>query len=119
MLPMILEVGLHTYSAGERNGYNAVIPVYTPAKDEQGIRLKVFGWSVRSSIEPPGPGPSPHNLVITEVDLFAPPDFPVAPNDLVDLPDGQYEVIGESEDFGHGPFGSGLGLLVKLRKAIL
>ncbi len=116
---MTLEVGIHIYSAGARDRYNSVIPTYSPPKDEPGTRLKVYGWTVRSSTEPPSPGPSSHNIVVTEVDLFAPADFPIGPYDLVDLPDGQYEVIGEPEDFQHGPFGSKLGVLVKLRKAIL
>lgn len=118
-LPALLEVGVHTYSTGQRDRYNTPVPVYTPAKDQPGTRLKVFGWTVRASTEPPGPGPSPHNIVVTEVDLYAASDFPIGPDDLVDLPDGQYDVIGEPQGFQHGPFGSCLGVVVKLRKAII
>jgi hypothetical protein len=118
MLPMTLEVGLHTYSAGEPNRYNVVEPVYTPPRDQPGTPVKVYGWAVTTTREPSAPGPSPHNMVVTEVDLFAPPGFTIAPHDVVDLPDGQYEVIGDPQTFQQGPFGSTLGTVVALKKVI-
>lgn len=118
MLPMLLEVGVHTHSVGERDRYNVPVPIYTPPRDQPGYQLRVYGWATKASTEPTSVGPSPHNLVVTEVDLLAPRDFPVGPYDLIDLPDGQYEVIGEPEDFVNGPFGSRLGVLVKLKKVI-
>ena len=43
--------------------------------------------------------------VVVDVEVFASPGLPVGPYDLVDLPDGQYWVIGQPEDYTNGPFG--------------
>jgi hypothetical protein len=112
MLPLTVEVGVHTYSAGQVDYNGIAAPVYTPPKDEPGAVRKVYGWQVPSSIERRN---AVGELVITEVELFAPPGFSVGPSDLVDLPDGQYEVVGHPLDYTHGPFGTALGVLVKLR----
>ncbi|WNG95286.1 hypothetical protein [Mycobacterium sp. ITM-2016-00318] len=111
MFPQLLEVGLHTYSAGPVNGYGSETAVYTPPKDSPGTAAKVYGWSVASSFEP-----RPDDLVVTDVDLFAPADFPAGAYDVIDLPDGQYEVIGQSQDYNHGPFRFTPGVLVHLRR---
>jgi hypothetical protein len=112
MFPLRYEVGLHAYSTGG-DGYSSAA-VYTPPRDSPGIAEKVYGWSVPSSTEPHGAGRD--NLVVTDVELLAPPDFPVGPYDLVDLPDGQYEVIGQPQDYTHGPFAYTPGVVVKLRR---
>jgi hypothetical protein len=115
MLPLRHEVGLHSYSAGGIDGYGCTIPVYTPPRESPGIVEKVYGWVVSSSTEPHvDAGRS--DLVVTDVELFASPDFQVSAYDLIDLPDGQYEVMGQPEDYTRGPFGSALGVLVKLRR---
>jgi hypothetical protein len=111
MFPQLFEVGVHIYSAGPTNGYGSETAVYTPPKDSPGTAAKVYGWSVASSTEP-----RPEDLVVTDVDLFAPADFPAAAYDVIDLPEGQYEVIGTPQDYTHGPFGSALGIRVKLRR---
>lgn len=110
MLPLLYEVGVHTYSEGPSDGYGPTV-VYTPPKDDPGVAVKVYGWSVPSSTEPPE---EQGNLVVIDVELLAPAGFVVSPHDVIDLPDGQYEVIGAAEDFTHGPFGTAFGILVKL-----
>ena len=112
MLPLLREVGLHAYSTGG-DGYSGAA-VYTPPRDSPGIAEKVYGWSVPSSREPHGEGRD--NVVVTDVELLAPPGFPVGPYDVIDLPDGQYEVIGQPEDYNQGPFAYTPGVRVNLRK---
>jgi hypothetical protein len=114
MLPLRHEVGLHSYSAGEIDAYGCTIPVYTPPRDSPGTAEKVYGWSLPLSIEPHGEGRD--NIIVTDVELLAPPGFSVGPYDVVDLPDGQYEVVGHPQDYGYGPFGFDPGVVVKLRR---
>jgi hypothetical protein len=114
MLPLTVEVGVHTYSAGQLDQNGIAASVYTPPKDEPGHKHKVYGWHVPSSTEPRGAGGLAERIV-TEVELFAPAGFPVGPSDLVDLPDGQYHVIGHPLDYTHGPFAAWPGVVVNLR----
>ena len=83
--------------------------VYTPPRDQRGARHLVYGPVPVSSTEPEG-------LVIVDRELLVPPDFPVTADDLVDLPDGQYAVIGQPSDYCLGPFGFQPGLVVHLKK---
>lgn len=56
------------------------------------------------------------NIVATDVELLAPVGFSVNPYDLIDLPDGQYEVVGRPQEMSYGPFGTDFGVMVKLRR---
>lgn len=111
--PLRFEVGVHTYSTGADDGYGGTTDTYTPAVGEPGVSQKVYGWSAPSSTEPKVAG---HDRVVVDVELLAPPDFTVSAHDLVDLPDGVYEVVGQPEDYNHGPFGFTPGLVVNLRR---
>jgi len=99
--PTPFTVGVHTWSAGADSAYNEPADVYTPAKTSAGTEYKVCGWSAPTSTEPKLAG---HDRVVVDVELLAPTSVPIHAHDLVDLPDGQYEVIGEPEDYNHGPF---------------
>lgn len=107
-------IGVHTYSAGESDGYGGTTPVYTPPLHQPGTPHQVYGWVVPASSEPKTRGST--ERVIVDVEVFAPADLPIGPYDLVDLPDGQYWVIGQPEDYNHGPFGATPGLVVNLRR---
>jgi len=113
MFPTRFTVGLHTYSAGAGDDYNPSTPVYTPAKIAAGVSARVYGWAPVSSAEPKVVG---HDRVVVEMELLVPPNFAVAPQDLIDLDDGQYEVIGWPEDYTKGPFGFTPGKVINLRK---
>jgi hypothetical protein len=113
MLPTLFEVGVHTYSAGAGDDYNPSTAVYAPPKSQAGITKKVYGWAPVTSTEPKLAG---HDRVIVEIELLVPPDFTVAPQDLIDLDDGQYEVVGWPEDWTKGPFGFVPGKVVNLRR---
>lgn len=111
--PLLFEVGVHTYSPGSSDGYGGTEDTYTPPVGETGVTQKVYGWSAPRSEEPKVAG---HDRVVVDVELLAPPGFQVGAHDLVDLPDGVYEVVGQPEDYNHGPFGFTPGLVVNLRK---
>jgi len=111
--PLRFTVGLHTYSEGTADGYNESAAVYTPVKTVAGTSYRVYGWSTPTSTEPKLAG---HDRVIVDVELLVPPGFPAGPHDLIDLPDGQYEVLGQPEDYNNGPFGFTPGLVVNLRR---
>ena len=58
--------------------------------------------------------------VLWEIDLYVPRGVTSKPADVVDLPldgsIGQFEVVGEIEDFNHGPFGFQPGSVVRLKR---
>lgn len=110
--PLLFTVGVHTWD-GVEDGYSTEAG-YSPAKTSTGTQKKVYGWSTPSTTEPKLAG---HDRVVVDVELLVPPGFGVGPHDLVDLPDvGQFEVIGEPEDFTKGPFGFQPGAVINLRK---
>lgn len=115
MLSLRHFVGVHTFSEGERDRLGVPATVHTPARDVEGTPYRVFGWEVTSKADPSKlVGSTP--MANVDMDLFAPPGFPAALYDLIDLPDGQYEVVGVPKDFDHGPFGYGPGVVVQLRR---
>ena len=111
--PLRFQVGVHAYSGGAPDAYNITQPSYDPPLDSVGTLIPVYGWAVPQTVEPLMAG---HDRVIVDVQLLAPPEAPIGPYDWVDLPDGQYEVIGGADDYTHGPFGSPGGLVFNMRK---
>jgi hypothetical protein len=115
VLPLRQTVGLHTWSQGELDRYNVPATVHTPAKDQPGTPYKVFGWTKTSNADPSKlVGMIP--IANVDVDLYAPPGFPASLYDLIDLPDGQYEVVGAPKNDNYGPFGYEPGVVVQLRR---
>lgn len=111
--PAIFTVRVHAWSAGTDSDYNEPADVYTPPKTAAGTAYSVYGWSAPLSTEPKLAG---HDRVVVDVELLMPPTVPIHAHDLVDLPDGQYEVVGEPEDYNNGPFNFAPGLVANLRK---
>ena len=107
-------IGLHTYTGGDHDGYGIPAPSWEPALDEEGTEVEVFGWAPRSSTE--GEGVGPNALVETELDLLAPPGTVIFAEDVVDLPEGQFQVIGDPLDYGYGPYGYNPGIVVRLKQ---
>jgi len=98
----------------ELDAYNDVVAVFTPARDQPGTTYTVYGTALVSSTET-----VPDRLLVDKRQLLVPPNFPAAVDDLVDIPgDGQYQVIGDPEDYWQGPFGFRPGLVLNLRKVI-
>ncbi|MCV7009485.1 hypothetical protein [Mycobacterium gordonae] len=99
-------VGLHTYSGGGDDGYGNPVPVFTPAKASPGVLYKVVGWV---DLFLPSAMERNENMkrVISYLQLFAPDTFPATAYDLIDLngdPTNQWEVLGEANDYTHGPW---------------
>lgn len=109
-----MKVGVHTYSAGNRDGYNIPAPSWDPPLNEPGEERDVIGWAPHSSTEVSGV--EPNRIVETDVDLLVPPDFQIASEDVVDLPEGQFQVNGDPRDFGYGPYGYNPGMVIGLKR---
>ena len=109
-------VYVHTYSAGSNDGYGVAAATYTPAKNTTGTAISAF-WAAPYSSEP---RPIGHDRVVADVELFVPKGTAISAHDLVDLAANgsqQYEVIGDPQDYNHGPFGANdWPLLVNLRR---
>lgn len=111
--PTPYTVGHHAYSADAEDDYGREATMFTPARDVDGVQVAVYGWANPAGTEPKLAG---HDRVEVEVELYAPPGFNPGPHDLIDLPSGQFEVVGYPEDYMHGPFGFQPGYVVNLRR---
>lgn len=111
--PLRYTVGIHTMSTTGLDAHRNPAKVYTPPLDQPGTPVKVYGWSTPFTTEPKLAG---HDRVIVDVELLVPPGFPSAPGSVIDLPVGQFEVIGEIQDYTRGPFGWEPGGVVNLRR---
>jgi hypothetical protein len=75
--------------------------------------VKVYGWWVPQSDEP---GVSGQDRVTVDVKLAGPPSLEVGHRDRFVLPSGTFDVVGDVEDYTHGPFGWQPGVVVNLRR---
>lgn len=73
----------------------------------------VIGWGAPSSTEPKVAG---HDRVLVELELFAPPEFVIAPRDRVTINGLVFSVIGYPEDTDGNPFLWHPGKLVNLQR---
>ncbi len=91
-------------------------PTYSPALDQPGTQAKVYGWAIPSTSSPTVEGHPDRSAA--DADLYAPPTFAPPPRSLIGLPSGRFEVVGEVQDFNHGPFGFQPGNVIQLRRVV-
>lgn len=72
---------------------------------------KVFGWHQSSSSEPSEQGA---NRVATTLVVLSP--WPATVKDQIAIDGVTYEVVGESQDWNHGPFGFEPGYRFTIRR---
>lgn len=89
---------------------------YTPPLDDPGTDVPVYGWAIPSTSNPELAGHP--DRVSADGDLYAPPTFTPTPRSVIGLPSGRYEVLGEVQDYNHGPFDWQPGSTVNLRKVV-
>lgn len=99
-MPLLFEVGLHTYQPGGDDGYGNPTTSYDPPKTDPGTPYKVAGWAVVRSAETTGN----QDRVQVNLQLFTDTTFPATQYALVDIDGRQYEVTGLAEDYNHGPW---------------
>lgn len=107
----LAQVVQHLPYAGEvRDSRGNVVDAWDDPVD-----VAVYGWYVSSTHEPQIPL---HDRVRVDAQVLAPESFVPSPRDKVLLPGrpGEYEVVGETEDYNHGPFGWRPGNVVNLKK---
>ena len=111
MFPTLFTVGWHTFSSSGSDRNGNPIQTWTPALGSAGTAVAVHGWAPTQVDEPQ----QDHSLDL--IDLFLPVGAVSAPGDVVDLPQGQFEVVGHPLDWSRGPFQPGWGgVVVKLRR---
>lgn len=71
-----------------------------------------YGWGAPSANEPVSGSTS---TLVVEKELLA-PTFPIDHRDELVVEGQRYMVVGDPGDFDHGPFGTRLGMVVKLRR---
>lgn len=99
-----------------------VLPYVGEAEDSHGnpvdtwatvpVRRFVYGWAPAGTNE----DNASRHTVVSDLELFAPPEFTLDPRDRVRILGQTYEVQGGVEDFNHGPFGYAPGVRVNLRR---
>lgn len=103
-LPTLFSAGVRASTPGALDAHGNPEKSWGPAASHP-----VCGWSAPSSGEPKLAG---HDRVVVDIELIAPVAFPAKPQDLVVLEGREFEVLGEPEDYEHGPFGFRPGVLI-------
>lgn len=103
-------VGWHVLDSGGVDPEGNPVVEYVPPLDQPGTPTTVIGWAPAGSEEPEV------GRVIHDIDLFIDPAGTGQPQDVVDLPGGQYEVIGWPLEWTHGPYQYTPGKVVQLKR---
>lgn len=102
----------------------ARVAVYAPTKDAHGAEVDgwaapaevaVYGWQPDGSAQPIEDGRRP---ITTDLELLTPTPAPGGPRARWTLPGeaGALEQVGEASSYNNGPWWSGAGAVVKLRR---
>lgn len=83
-----------------------------PAWDDP-VDVVVYGWAAPTSSEPKLAG---QDRVAVALELFAPPSTAARPADRFRVDGELYDVVGEVEDYTHGPFGWRPGVVINLAR---
>lgn len=115
--PTPYTVGHHVRTAVGADRFRETV-TYTPPKDQPGTPVAVIQWGAPESAAASQDGAQQpgYDRTIVDVQLYAPPEFLPGKGDLIDLPTGQYEVVGHPEDHNHGFHGWQPGNVINLRK---
>lgn len=98
----------------ERWSYDSTDPFGNPAPAwADPVPVKVYGWEPPKSDEPVLAG---HDRVVVDLQVLAPPGVEVGSHDRVIVQGRRYEVVGEIEDAGNGPFAFNPGARFNLRR---
>lgn len=109
--PTPFTVGWHAASSGPDEDANGdPVITHTPALDVAGTEVRVMGWAPTASTE------LQIGRVDHDIDLYVPPSVAAGSGDVVDLPEGQFEVVGSPLDWSKGPFGFTPGFVVQLKR---
>lgn len=76
------------------------------------VERPVYGWGAPQSAEPKVAGVE---SVVVTLELLA-PTFPVDDRDRMVVDGVTYDVVGDPEDYNHGPFGYAPGMVVNLTR---
>lgn len=121
--PLRYTVGLHRYVEGDVNAHGKVVKEYQPPKDQAGLQVRVVQWvPTQFGVPEPEVDTTMHWLelfvpeVLTDVDGNTVDD--IGAFDLVDLPEGQYEVDGPVWDYSKGFHGWSAGKVVRLKRRV-
>lgn len=77
------------------------------------VEYAVYGWDKPNPVEPKLAG---HDRVVVDIEVFAPESIVVGPDDRMVVNGQTYDVIGEVEDWNHGPWRWRPGVVVNLRR---
>ena len=76
------------------------------------VPRRVYGWGAPQSNEPKVAGVE---SVVVTLELFS-PVFPVGDMDRIVVDGDTFDVVGDPEDYTHGPFGFEPGMVVNLTR---
>lgn len=100
-------VQVESYQSNAQDSHGNDIDAWAPP----GVPQPIYGWSPSGSQEVNGW----RDVVTSDAMILAPPDFQCQPKDRVVLDGVTYEVQGESQNYGNGPFDFAPGMVVNLK----
>lgn len=102
-------IGHRVWSTAGTDSHNQPVDAWAAPVD-----VAVYGWSAPQSEE------VDTTRVVVDLKVYAPPTFAPSFRDRIVIPTGPnagtFEVVGEVEDYNHGPFGWNPGNVVNLRR---
>lgn len=100
-------VQVESYNSSAQDSHGNDIDAWSPPGTPQAI----YGWGPSGSQEVNGW----RSVVTSDATILAPPDFQCSPKDRIVLDGVVYEVQGDPQYFGRGPFDFNPGVVVNLR----
>ncbi len=110
MFPTVHTVGHKVWSVSGTDSHGNTVGAHADPVD-----VKVYGWSAPSGVTELG-----DDRVIIDLKVYGPQTFLPSFRDQIVIPTGAnagtFDVVGEVEDYNHGPFGWAPGVVVNLKR---
>lgn len=107
-LPTLYTVARQRYTAAGFDAHGNPVVSWSAPED-----LAVYGWSRPQSSEPKLAG---EQRIEVSLEVFAPVGTVTEPPDRIEVDGELYNVVGETEDYDHGPFGWQPGVVINLKR---
>ncbi len=108
MFPTLWTVDVLPYAGSAADDYGNSSPSYG-----QPVPQPVYAWAPTTTDEVT----VDRDVATTDLTLLAPASFSCSSRDRVVVDGKTYEVVGDVQDFNHGPFGFSPGIRVLLRRS--
>lgn len=112
MFPTPWAVLVHEATDGAEDAHGNPVRTWVPRPNPD----PVYGWGPPSTGRTGEPFEANRNVIETDLEVYTPPTFTCRAIDRIEVNGLMYDVVGEVEDFNHGPFGFTPGNRVSLKR---